>query len=189
MRLFLAVDLDAATRRAAAAVIDVLIQALGKSSDSRSVKWVASDKMHLTLHFLGEVSAADAAPLREALRTPLRTNVFEVRFGAVGAFPPSGSPRVIWIDVVVGGEALAHLHDELGVRLRALRFETESRPYRPHLTIGRFRVPGRANVRRVLTQTPTPDVGGCPVDHVTLYQSQLSSRGPAYVALERTALE
>lgn len=188
MRLFLAVDLDDATRRAAASAVGVLEAALTKSGSGRDVKWVATDNLHLTLHFLGEVQEADVVGLRDTLRLPLETQAFDLRFGAVGTFPPSGSPRVIWIDVVDGGDAMGRVYDELGVRLRTLRFETETRPYRPHLTVGRLRVPGRAMVRLVLSESSAPDVGGCRVDHVTLYQSRLSPRGSTYVALEHTPL-
>jgi 2'-5' RNA ligase len=187
MRLFLAVDVDDGTRAAAGAAIDRLRRTLSSGKD-RDVKWVPPENLHLTLHFLGEVQEGRAEMLRVAQQTPLDQPPFDLRFGTVGTFPPTGSTRVIWIDIVSGNDMLARVYDELGARLRGLGFETEVRPFRAHLTVGRFRVPARAEVRRALLDTRIADVGACRVDHVTLYQSRLSPRGPTYIALERTAL-
>ncbi len=57
MRTFIAIDLDAGLK----ASLEALVGELGRVPDSRSVRWVGTGGMHLTLKFLGEVAEEQAA--------------------------------------------------------------------------------------------------------------------------------
>jgi 2'-5' RNA ligase len=194
MRLFLGVELDETARRAARAMGDRLRRELVKSGAAREddLKWLPPEAMHVTIHFLGVVDDASVPVVREVVGPASETPVFVLGLGGLGVFPPTGPARVVWIDVTMGTESLQRLHEELGKRLRSLglgmAFETEQRPYRPHLTLGRFRRPGSADVRRVVTSARTTGPVESRIDHVTLFESRPSPDGQVYVALERTRL-
>ncbi|WP_298831462.1 RNA 2',3'-cyclic phosphodiesterase [uncultured Piscinibacter sp.] len=124
MRLFIALWPDDEVRRQLAAA-----QAAW-GWRSRAVR-VPPERLHLTLHFLGEVSE----PVAEALRERL---------------PPSGLACELCLDrpslwphgiaVLEAGTvppALAELHGELALRLQALGLRTEGRAFRPHVTLAR----------------------------------------------------
>ena len=82
MRLFVAVNLPAAERRAA-------YEATAPLRAARlPVKWVGQDSIHVTLRFLGEVEQERVAPIAEALAASVRpARPFGVALGGVGAFP------------------------------------------------------------------------------------------------------
>jgi 2'-5' RNA ligase len=80
------------------------------------------------------------------------------------------------------------VHAETMRRLEHVEFRREARPFAPHLTIGRWRDPGPARLRRELAGSQAADAGRCTIDHVTLYESRLSPRGPTYVPLLRSPL-
>jgi RNA 2',3'-cyclic 3'-phosphodiesterase len=192
MRLFLAVDLDASVARAAGAVVEECRSAMDARTPgaSRLVKWVRPDQMHLTLHFLGEVDRALLVRLTQVMREPLPLAPFDLSVGGVGAFPAGTGPlRVVWLGCTQGARELTELHRLLTPRLAAVPVPVEDRPLSPHLTLGRFREPGSREWRTVLPMGPRGSVVTCTVSHVTLYESRLSSAGPAYTVVHRTFLQ
>jgi 2'-5' RNA ligase len=194
MRLFLAVDLDAAARHAAAAWARDVSARLGASA-SREIKWVEAANLHLTLHFFGELDDARHEAMRAALSTPpFSTPAFDVSLSGAGVFPPSGPTRVIWLGVrdtdsdtdsggVSNSAQMQTIYADVQSRLEPLGLqERATRGFTPHLTLGRVRTPnatlGRA-IRDTLQGAPAPSTT-FRVPHITLYQSRLSPKGPSY---------
>ena len=92
---------------------------------------VASNRLHLTLHFIGAVAQARVPEIAAALDVP--SPAFELSFGrdvlwphSVAVLEPDGAPP-----------ALTFLHAALGERLRALSLPTDERPFKPHVTLAR----------------------------------------------------
>lgn len=187
MRLFVAVDLDETLRRAAARVARTLRGRLERA-ESYGVSWVGPENLHLTLRFLGEVSEDLAHRVEQQLADPFSIDPFEIELAGAGMFPPAGSARVIWLGITGGADDLRRLHDEVEARLQPFGFESEGRPYRVHLTIGRFRVPAPARVREIISAAGPGPIGRCAIRRVTLYRSQLSPKGAVYTPLVRTPL-
>lgn len=184
MRLFVAVDIDEPTRAAAADVIDRLQRRLR----TRDIKWVPEPNLHVTVQFIGHVSAEDAGRVRDALTSAIEGPAFDLRVAGLGAFPPRGGPRVIWCGVEDSTGQLARVQQEIARRLvPAVNLEPESRPFHPHLTIGRYREAGRSADRQVL-ETTNAFQSRFRVERVTLYESKLSPRGPTYHVVGYTPL-
>lgn len=186
MRLFIAVDLDDAARRAAVEGLGRLRQVVARAAPRCRIKWVEADELHVTLHFLGEVDPERTDRVRRQLSDPWDLAPFPVELGGVGLFPPTGPPRVIWLAVIDREAMLARLYDVLAARLGAVGFEPERRAFRAHLTLGRVReAPGGtgAALREVVERFPGAPGARWLIDHVTLYESRLSPRGPTYTPL------
>src|SRR5258705_11003161 len=67
---------------------------------------------------------------------------FRFELGGVGAFPPRGAPRALWIGVKSGAEHVIQVQSLLAGRLGRLEgvgIERERRPFIPHLTLARWR--------------------------------------------------
>ncbi|HUG18541.1 MAG TPA: RNA 2',3'-cyclic phosphodiesterase, partial [Planctomycetaceae bacterium] len=81
------------------------------------VKLVHPDKMHVTLHYLGQITTEE----RELVKTVL-SEVEVPRFSldliGVGAFPERGLLRVVWAGIA-DHPALIRLHQELAAGLMA----------------------------------------------------------------------
>jgi 2'-5' RNA ligase len=191
VRLFVAADPSPDLRRQVAARSGALRAGLGPHAFARRIRWVPDENLHLTVWFLGEVSDERSLAVIEALRTPMRSPSFDLHVSGFGAFPPSGSPRVLWLGVPVGLPRLAIAHDEIGSRLAPLGFKGEARPYSAHLTIARIKSPlngaERAVLRGALDTIPA-EAGSCRIETLTLYRSRTSSEGAVYEPLLRVPL-
>lgn len=188
MRLFVAVDVDPEAARAIAAFRDALKKQVGREAPSARITWVRDDQLHITLRFIGHVDAAQCASIQDALRPPLDVQPFDVLVGGAGAFPPRGAPRVLWVGIEKGGEALAPLEATVSGRLESCGVERESRAYRPHITLARIRESEGLRTPALFDGAAGHRVGGWRVDAITLYESRPSARGHEYVPLQRTDL-
>jgi RNA 2',3'-cyclic 3'-phosphodiesterase len=198
MRLFVAVDLPDEARQAIAARQKLWIGPLSKSKDG--LKLVEPSRMHLTLLFIGEAREAHVPAIVESMNAPASMAAFDVTFGGVGVFPPRGAPRVLWIGLTDGAAHLERLQHEIAARVRAVGIAFDDRPFHPHLTLGRWRGADRRRPSAVRRSTPErlrrevaaldrSDRNVCVrVTRATLYQSRLSSSGPAYTALAHATL-
>ena len=186
MRLFIAVDLDEAARAAIAAEQKRVASSMG---DARtSVRWVKPDHLHITLVFLGDVSEADAPRVAGAVGRPVAAAPFQMTFQGLGVFPSHGSPRAVWIGVTEGATALIDLQREIAQRAAAEGVALESRPFQPHLTLGRWKSSRAADRRRALAASTDEDIARMRVSGATLYHSRISSAGPTYTAVARATL-
>jgi 2'-5' RNA ligase len=192
MRLFIALDISDEVRRSVRTVIERLereLAARGRGAARRPspVRWVTDDRLHLTLRFIGEVPDAVADEIAARLAPAYAMDPFPIFLSGLGVFPASGGPRVAWIGISEGADRVSSVHLETGRRLAGLPVRADDRPFSPHLTLGRFRETA-ARYRHRLAELRGIDAGRCTIDHVTLYQSRLSSQGPTYLPRLRTPL-
>ena len=122
MRLFIAVELPTSPLTAAAAVVRTLAHRQAALAPAARLTWVPSDRMHLTVRFLGEVENSRVGELDSILTAPLDTPAFSLTLGTVGAFPPRGAPRVIWLGIDRGSTELRPIEREVSTRLAAAGF-------------------------------------------------------------------
>jgi 2'-5' RNA ligase len=184
MRLFVALDLDAAARSAIAEIQSWLRGAAAASP----IRWVRPDQLHLTLVFLGEVADARVPALVTAIERPVAQAPFDLVFSGLGAFPPRGAPRALWVGASGGEAALRALHHEIADRVARCDLPLEVRPFSPHLTIGRWKQSRPSDRGRLLGAGADALHARVRIDHATLYHSRLSSEGPAYTAVARANL-
>jgi 2'-5' RNA ligase len=186
MRLFIAFDLNDHARLAIAAEQERLGAALAASRES-SIRWVRPEQMHVTLVFLGEVDDERADALAADIGSDVAHPPFEIVFNGTGVFPPRGAPKVLWIGVTAGAEAAIAVQTELTQRVARHGVPLETRPFQPHLTIGRWRESRPADRERILKAAGGGSIS-VPLDHATLYRSRLSPAGPSYMELARARL-
>jgi 2'-5' RNA ligase len=185
MRLFIAADLDDGARAAVSEAV-ARFRALSerdRHGSARGVSWVAARNLHLTLHFLGEVDDSRVPPLLQGLAPALEADAPRIGLAGWGVFPPHGAARVIWLGVTAGADILASAHAALASRLRAAGLTLESRPFAPHLTVGRVKAPSGLHWNRLAAAVPSASVCEWHLRECTLFQSLLSPAGPTYRAL------
>ncbi|MBS1106090.1 MAG: 2-5 ligase [Deltaproteobacteria bacterium] len=180
LRIFFAVEIGDAARRAARAVAERLAAAPGGDA----VRWVRPESYHVTLRFLGATPRDRVAGLVATARRATRAIApFELRLGALAGFP-SRRPRAVVLDVAPH-ETIVALAREVERAVVEAGFAPEQRAFHPHLTLGRVRE------RRAPFLDPeehpaaaAPFAVGCFV----LFQSVPATTGTQYTPLERISL-
>jgi 2'-5' RNA ligase len=184
LRLFLAINLPAAERQAIHEAVAPLRAA------ARSVSWVAADKLHLTLKFIGARPPEDADALRAAIApAAARALPATLELGGLGAFPDLRAPRVIWMHVHPDPR-LELLHHDVETACAGAGYELDGRTFRPHITLGRVRERLAANAARALAEAARGIHyrGRARATSVEIMSTESTPQGSRYRALASLAL-
>ena len=154
------------------------------------VGWVAPANIHLTLAFLGDIPPEGVAKITVELDSiGSETAPFPYRVAKLGYFGSPRSPRVIWAGVDEGAAAMTTLQQRVVEALRTLGIALETRPFTPHLTIGRVRsAQGAGELAELIEKENDRVCGVVPVTRVLLMRSALTSQGPVYSILHAAVL-
>lgn len=151
------------------------------------IRWVPAENMHLTLKFLGDISAANVEYLTRMIYAEADSHLcFDIHLTGLGCFPSRKRPRLIYIGIEAPAE-LEALHHGVESAARRLGYESEERDFTPHLTIGRVKqnVSGadQQKISRALQETKIDSVGIARVDSIQLYKSDLKPSGSVYTKI------
>jgi 2'-5' RNA ligase len=136
-RLFVAVVPPATVRADLDRALDPLRGATGEP------RWVPPARWHVTLLFLGAVPEEGVAELGSALGEAVAgTAPLTLRLAGAGRFGSGRRPQVFWTGLDGDVAELTGLADRLRAAALVLGCAVEDRPFRSHLTVGRWR-PGR----------------------------------------------
>ena len=156
-RLFVACELPVEVRDA----VGGLVESLREQSDG-AVRWVNPQSLHVTLKFLGEVPERQLPAVKLALQEAVvRHSAFFLELSSIGTFGGREGLRVMWAAVAGDVLRLEALGRDVNRALAVVGFEPETRPFRPHLTLGRVRndVPTRqrAEIEVAVGKTQIPE--------------------------------
>jgi 2'-5' RNA ligase len=133
-------------------------------------RWSAPHRWHLTLLFLGAVPEERVPPLVDAAGAAVAgAGPMTLRLAGGGRFGSLRRPQVAWAGLDGDILPLSELAARLAASARALRLPVEERPFRAHLTLGRWR--------------PRQSADGALTDRLAGY------RGPAWPVTEVRLLE
>ena len=182
MRCFIAIDIDEGIR----AALSDLQQQLASKADVKKgdVKWVNPEAIHLTLKFLGEIKDEQAVDVCKITKdVASRQNSFELDVESVGHFG-GRSARVLWVGAGQSCDNLLQLQNDLEQQLALAGWPKEARKFSGHLTLCRVRS-SKAGFKLAQTTEEYKDfrLGTMPADSISVYQSQLTPKGPIYTLL------
>lgn len=184
-RLFIAVDI---TDDAKAKISDALKQmAVTAEKSGLGVAWTKPDSQHLTLKFLGATSTKLIDDISQRLsRVCEGERSFDITLRGVGAFPNVANPRVLWVGVDDQSRSLSDIAHAIEAEMVGLGFDKETRPFSPHLTVGRVKLGRRAIP--VLEPFQKAVFGTSTVRGIVLYESVLRPEGSEYRKLKIFAI-
>ncbi|MDT8441402.1 MAG: RNA 2',3'-cyclic phosphodiesterase [Desulfuromonadales bacterium] len=181
MRVFLAIPLTPHLQQEIAVLQRRLAGALP------TIRWSRPQTLHLTLRFFGETPQEDLEKIRVSMLSIASCQpACQVRLQGLGAFPEPRRPRVLW----TGLEPVAplrQLYRHCETALQQAGIPPEPRPFRPHLTLGRWRQAG-PDVRQLLAETTGQTFGTLSVRQLIVYRSLLHTTGAEHIPLFTAAL-
>lgn len=150
-------------------------------------RWVASENMHVTLRFIGDVDGAVCEDIVDSLLT-VRAPSFELTMERLGTFQQGSVAHTLWIGVQ-RNDALMQLQSKVERVLVAAGLEPERRRYTPHLTIARLKDAPVGRVASFIAEHEPFRMAPFPVESFALFSSFLSKNGAQYAVEETFALD
>ena len=146
--------------------------------------------MHLTFHFFGEIGETETYEICKVVRGVTQNyEPFAVTFSGTGAFPDDQRPRILWTGISEGLETLCNLQGEITAALRGLGYQTESRQYKPHLTLGRVREKiDQPALTSAIQEWKEHELGQSFIEEVILFSSEMQKSGPVYTRIGTSKL-
>ena len=178
LRLFISVNIDSRE-------ITSEIANFQKMVSFRGIKVVQPDLFHFSLHFLGD-TPKEVVPEIENIFNSIEQAPFTITMKGSGVFPSLHNIKVLWIGVSSGATELTSLQKQFKQPLENLNFKTDSRPYTPHLTIGRVKFlnpESKKTIQQAVREYQSVEFGSQEITNIHLMQSTLTPEGPIYQSL------
>ena len=142
--------------------------------------------MHVTLAFIGRTPDEQLAAVTAAAEAAAAdVTAFDIELDRPGRFPPTGRPRVVWLGIGAGAQAVVALGERVRAELGRREIAFDPKPLRAHVTLGR----AKEDVSLVEARAIAAGVEAMRVPHlrfradaVVVFESVLSPRGPRYTA-------
>lgn len=136
IRAFFGIDLPLELKNR----ISDLINDLKKSTAPHPIRWVKPERLHITLQFIKQLNTLDIPNLIERMGAELKTiTPFTLNIGSFELFSTFHHSTVISL-TVEPHEAVSHCSSALGQGITRLGYPPETRPFHPHITLGRTHV-------------------------------------------------
>jgi RNA 2',3'-cyclic 3'-phosphodiesterase len=172
LRLFVAIELPADTKRRIAALARPLPGAA----------WIKPENMHITLSFIGEVDEGLAADIDIELAR-ISQPAFEIALAGIDQFESRARVRAIWVGVE-RAPALMALQAKVEGALKRAGASPEVRRFTPHVTLARFRDLPIHKIAPFIAERNAFKDGPVAVEGFDLMSSRLGHAGSVY-AVER----
>lgn len=145
-RLFIAIPIDPVCQQQ----LDALLLPL--QAPLASLRWQTRRNRHLTLAFLGQLPAAQAECVLQAM--PLAVAPFELVLTALERFPTANGR--IFAATAPASPPLLALQQQVAAVLAqcGIRCEDKGQPFLPHVTLARLPAACRAEVPRLPVRVP-----------------------------------
>lgn len=185
IRTFIAVKVSSKIEASASRLISKL------EMTGAGYNWVVDENLHITMNFVGDMRDTEVPEFcLEIKRVAEKHEPFWVEVAGTSGFPSAEQPRVIWIGITEGTDALQALHADLSEVLRNWGIPKEKNKYHPHVTLGRLRRGGRWNdsLAELLAKNKNSRFGSCSVDEIVVFSSHLDRLGPTYTPMSRIKL-
>lgn len=150
---------------------------LAKKIPGAPIKWTAASQCHITVEFLGDIPGNRIAELVSLITEAVRGfRPFKFAFKNIGAFPGWNNPNAVVL-YANGDDGAARLRSILNKSLQKAGFVKNSRPWKPHLTLGR--VKGDVQLSKEWREAAVPTASWT-AGRLELVESELSPGGSKY---------
>jgi len=171
MRAFLAIEISDDIKK----YLNTVIKSMSLHIDG--VRWVNEAGQHITLKFFGEIEDKKVWHIKESmLFIEEKYGPFTATIRGIDAFPDRRKARVIVITLENGVDNIKNIYNDIEESVLTLGIEKEKRPFTPHITLGRRRIPA-----------PLPDKAFKDIEKISftagsvvLFKSTLRPEGALY---------
>lgn len=155
----------------------------------KNIGWEPTNKLHLTLKFLGNTQSESLDKYVSAIDEIVRKygKSYELVFEQFGVFKKGNEPKILWASLKKD-ENLFNFVKEIELKFSEFGFEKERREYKSHITLLRFRGYEESEKILSLIKVNLPEIKFIS-NTVNFYESILLPSGSVYKILKSFYLE
>jgi RNA 2',3'-cyclic 3'-phosphodiesterase len=179
-RIFIAVKVEAGD------TLLSMISSLKHGLNRENIKWTNPDNIHITLAFLGDTEDEMIKNISLMLKRKCEgSGEFRLIIKGSGVFKNPDDPRIIWSGIEPS-ENLLQLNAYIINGLKETGIRIESRPFKPHLTLGRIKsLKDKEILTTLISKYQNSKIQEVQVNEVILYESILLQTGPVYKEISK----
>ena len=177
MRIFVALPLPREIREALAGICGGIA----------GTRWIEPDNFHITLRFIGEIGRGEADDLHTELAS-IRFPEFEISLSGIGTFERRGHVTMLWAGLAMA-QPVIELRDRIEAAALRAGFQRETRKFKPHITLCRFKPHSMPDIGPYLEMHNAFSTHSFGIDHFNLYQSKLGHGSAKYDVLTEYPLD
>ncbi len=178
IRTFIAIELPESVRE--------MIDRFQREASEQNFRphWVKPENIHITLKFIGDTSEELVEKITaDIFKTPPLFSKFTIALGGTDIFPNMRRPRVYWSKIVKGVPELIQIADLVNNRCASLSVPREERPFRAHVTLGRFKTDPPPDLVQKFISPELMATGDLQISRMVFMKSVLRKEGPEYSVL------
>ena len=166
------------------------VNLLASNLHHEKILWVNSNKLHITLKFLGEIDSRKLPEIIDLHNKVIeKYSTFNLNIEKTGVFGSSYNPKVIWFGVNPS-ESVALLANELESSLDLLGFKSDGQNFVPHLTIGRIKsIQNKVLFHKIISNFKNEFFQEINVKKIILYESILKTKGAIHNVIKEFKLK
>ncbi len=146
--------------------------------------WIEISKMHITLHFLGDVSHQKISQIQEIVSQIAKQAPLTLTMKDIGTFEKNELPYVLWVGILKN-EALSDLYEKIAQKLEEIDIEIENtnvENYNPHVTLAYIRTDDETKkaMKERLQKIIVGEIGVWESNKIELLSSTPTREGSVY---------
>ncbi|WP_338761677.1 RNA 2',3'-cyclic phosphodiesterase [Bernardetia sp. ABR2-2B] len=180
-RLFIAIPLPQFLKEA----LQECQEWLSSYPEMKEIKnWIEPSKMHITLHFLGDISHQRISQIQEIVNQTAKEFPLTLTMKDIGTFEKNGLPYVLWVGINKN-ETLSNLYQEIAKKLEEIDVEVENTSaenYNPHVTLAYLRTDNEVKkaIKKRLKKILVGEIGVWDSNQIELISSTQTREGSVY---------
>lgn len=154
-------------------------------TESTPIRWIKPENYHLSLRFIGEIPEDIWIRIRDKFTSSMfRLSPFPIQVRGCGSFSRGQDIGIFWAGVMTS-QPLQTIYNTLEKGLESTGIQPETRPFHPHITLGRNKKKYDFNSFFGKMETHRHTIIAEPiVDRFQIFQSTLLPVGPIYKILK-----
>lgn len=189
LRLFVAITVPESVKDC----IEGAQVALRGALRANAARWTRREQFHVTLRFLGNVSASRVGELTRAVREVCKSQAaLDLTAARLGFFPARGRPRVAWAGVEAPGDRLVRLWRAVELATQPFTIEKPTSHFVGHVTVARFGPLQNIEAQSLLKAAESfaeTSFGQWRAAQIEVMRSELSPRGASHTPQAAVPLE
>jgi len=161
---------------------EIFIMCKGVYPEHQIYKWEPTNKLHITLKFIGDVEKDDIEKIIDSLSFISNYKILNCSLNKFGFFFRDKEPKILWLNIKTDPE-LFKIVEEINNSLEKFSIPRDHRKFKPHITLLRIKQNLPQKFVDSFVNYKLPEIKFS-ANEIALIESKLQPKGSVYKDLK-----